>query len=215
MTQGHRFYQQDDALTIEMPATMFGTQTVVFTKDYIADDKKKIFYRDATEIYYTARQLTANFICTMNTYEFKISSVNQQIEIVVSTAFNIGNAERKDMWQKLVGIASHVIQPHIVENLTRRIFVNGESVDIYGLKLTRDGYSTGKFLFWGGDQVRWADACAPLTTWHAGKVIILGRRHSKDALWQIPVDTPNAVVLPDLMKACLNAASTGYVPVNL
>jgi len=203
---------QQNTLAIEVPHNIFGTKTIVFTQDYVTDGKRKIFYRDATKIYYYALRVTTNFIFISHSYDFKVGSADQEIDVSMSSEFNIGNAKRKEIWQKLVGIASQVIQPRVVENLLRRIFVNGEAVRIQDLELTREGYSRGK-LFGGREQVLWTDAkFAP--KFHVGNVIIWGDKHSKtdEYFHKIPMDTPNAVVVPELMKACVNAASRGYIP---
>ena len=206
-------HQQGDTLAIEIPralASVFGSWTLVFTRDHVTDGKRKIYYKDATKISYSAVMHTTNFIPDSQDYKFMVGSADQEIRVEMSSTLYIGNEKRKDLRQQLVAIALHVIQPRIIENLMRRIFVNGEAVRIDDIELTREGYSRGKLfnLFGGREQVLWADAKTVPTTLRAGKVIILGGRYTKtEGFWEIPLDIPNAVVLPELMKACVNAAS--------
>lgn len=208
-------YPQENEIAIEVP-NMFRTQKIVFASDHVADGTRKIFYRDAASIYYYALRVTTNFLFVSNSYDFKIGSADQQIDVSMNSELNIGNEKRKEIWQRLVGIASQVIQPRVVDNLLRRIFVNGETVSIGGLEFTREGYALGKFLFWGRQQVLWTEAnFAP--KFHNGNVIIWGGKDSNPNVRFHTIsiqNTPNAVVVPELMQACVHA-SKGYMPSSL
>jgi hypothetical protein len=210
----HGPHQQDNALTIEVPS-IFGKRTIVFTQEYVAEDKRKIYYKDVTKISYSALMHSINFVPGLQQYKFMVGSADQKIDVNIATTLYIGNAARKDIWQKLVGIALNVIQPRIVEKLTRRIFVDGEAARIDDIEFTREGYSRGK-LFGGREQILWADASF-VPTLDAGNVFIWGDKNSnpKVHFYKISVDEPNAVVVPELMKACVKAAAIGYVPMSL
>jgi hypothetical protein len=211
--EGVRMYiseQEGNTLAIEVPK-MFGEQTIVFTSDCVTDGERKIFYGDATELSYSALMHSTNFIPDSQTYKFMVASANQKIRVGMGTTLYIGNAKRKDVWQKLVAIALNVIQPKIIENLLRRIFIKGEAVRIDDIEFTRDGYSRGKF-FGGREQILWTDSVF-VPTLHAGNVIIWGKKNN-ERFCVISMTTPNAVVLPELVKACVNAVSRGYFPIS-
>jgi hypothetical protein len=200
----HSAYGPHNALLIEIPR-MLGRKTIVFTPDYVTDSERKIYYRDATKISYSAERNSVNFIPYGQYYSFIVGSADQEIRISMGTTLYIGNARREAIWQKLAGMASNAIQPHIIDKLMHRIFVNVEAVRIGGLELTRDGYSCRK-LFGGREHLRWTETMhAP--TMEDGRVNLWRNNKGRRALFTtIDMSTPNAVVLPALMKACANAA---------
>ena len=131
-------YEQDNTLAIEIPGTFAGG-TMTFKPDQVTYGGRKIYYKDATTVLYHAMRRSVNTV-PIPTYSFMVGSADQTISVSWGTTLYIGNEKKQDVWQRLAGIASHVIEPQIVEKMVRRIFVDGGTVHIGDLEFTREGY---------------------------------------------------------------------------
>jgi hypothetical protein len=149
---------------------------------------------------------SVNLVPISQSYSFMVGLDDQTIDISWGTTLYIGNDKKQEVWQKLAGIASHVILPQIVEKMVRRIFANGEAVRVGDIQFTWEGYSRGK-LFGGGEHVPWTDTIY-MPQFGAGNVTVWKNKNGKGVSFAtVPISTPNAVVLPDLIKACVNVVT--------
>lgn len=164
---------------------------------------RKIYYKDATTIAYHAMKRSVNFIPISQSYSFMVGSPGQTIDVSWGTTLYIGNQQKQDVWQKLAGVASHVIEPQIVQKMVHRIFVDGQTVRIGDLEFTREGYSRSK-TFGGREHVPWSDPIY-IPKFGAGNVTVWKNKAGKGvAFATIPMSSPNAVVLPEFIQACVN-----------
>ena len=192
-------------VAFEIPGT-FGGGTIVFKPDHVTYDRRKIYYKDATRLAYHAMRRSLNLVPISQSYSFMVGSDDHTIDISWGTTLYIGNNKKQDVWQKLAGIGAHVILPQIVKKMVRRIFVNGETVRVGAIEFTREGYSRGK-LFGGREHVPWTDTIY-VPQFGAGNVTVWKNKNGKGVSFAtVPMSTPNAVVLPDLIKACVNVAT--------
>lgn len=195
-------YEEANTLSIEIPGT-FGGGAIVFTPDHVIYNRRKIYYKDATRLAYHAMRRSVNLVPISQSYSFMVGSADQTIDISWGISLYIGNDNKQEVWQKLAGIASHVIVPQIVEKLVRRIFVDGETVQIGNIQFTREGYSRGK-LFGSREHVLWTDSIY-VQKFGAGNVTVWKNKNGKGVSFAaIPMFTANAVVLPKLVQACVN-----------
>ena len=181
--------EEKNTIAIDIPG-MFGGGTIIFKPDHVIYGGKRVNYADATQMAYHARMQSINFIPISQTYNFMLVSGSETISISWGTTLYIGNGKKNEVWQKLANIASHVAAPIIVEKLARRIF-GGETVSIGNVQFTKEGYSRGK-MFGSGSVTLWKDK--------DGKGV---------AFTTISMSTPNAVILPDLVKLCAEVVSNG------
>ncbi len=115
-------------------------------------------------------------------------------------------------WQKLVGIATQLIIPLIVTKYADKIFSGNGSVEIGGIRFDKKGYTKDKL--WGGtDSVSWADKIYT-PAFASGYVILYKEKDGKAVSFtNMLMGTPNAVVLPALVKECVNRAyALGLIP---
>jgi hypothetical protein len=196
---------QKNTVAIEIPGT-FGGGTIIFKNDHVTYDGRKILYKDATAISYYAISRSLNLVPYSQSYSYMVSSDNQTINLSFGTTLYIGNKTKKDAWGQLASISQHIIGPHIVEKLVRQIFADGNTVRIGGLEFTREGYSRGK-IFGGREHVSWKDPIY-IPKFGAGNVTVWKDKGGKGVSFEtLAMSVPNAVVLPELVKACLNASS--------
>ena len=194
-------FEQDNTLAIDIPGT-FGGGTIIFKPDHVTYNRRKIYYRDATRMAYHAIRQSVNLVPISQSYSFMVGSADQSIDISWGTTLYINNEKKQEIWQRLASIASHVIQPQIVEKMVRRI-VNGETVRIGSIEFNQQGYSRSK-LFGGREQVPWTDTIY-VPKFGAGDVTVWKDKNGKGVSFAtVPMSTPNAVVLPELVKACVN-----------
>lgn len=195
-------YEKDNTLAIEIPGT-FGGGTIIFKPDHVTYDGRKIYYKDATRLSYHAMRRSVNFIPISQSYSFMVGSPKQTIEISWGTTLYIGNEKKQDIWQKLANVSAQVIEPQVVEKLVHSIFADGEAVHIGDLEFTREGYSRSK-MFGRREKVPWTDPIY-IPKFGSGNVTFWKNKDGKDVLFAtIPMSTPNAVVLPKLVQACVN-----------
>lgn len=198
-------HERENTLAFEIPGT-FGGGTIIFKPDHVTYDGRKIYYKDATSLAYHAMRRSVNFVPVSQSYSFMIGSQNETINISWGGTLFIGNEKKQDVWRKLAGIASHVIEPQIVEKIVRRIFANGETIRIGDIEFTRTGYSRSK-LFGGREAVSWTETIY-IPQFASGNVTVWKEKNGKGVSFAtVPMSTPNAVVLPELVKACVQVVS--------
>lgn len=192
----------ENSIALEIPGT-FSSKPSVFKSRFVEYGNKKLFYKDITRISYHAVNSSINFIPTSQSYDFMIASDKEKISLSFSSVLYIGNKEKKDTWMKLIGLCEHLIEPLLVQQIVRRIFEKGETVVIGKVEFDKNGYSRSKF--WGGKEcVLWSDTIY-VPQFNEGNVILF---KNKDGVAKnfdsISMETPNAVVLSELLKACIN-----------
>ena len=192
-------HEQDNTIAIEIPG-MFGGRTIIFKPDHVIYGKKRINYVDATSMAYHARMQSINFVPISQTYNIMIGSGSQTISISWGTTLYIGNGKKQEVWQKIANITSHVITPTIVDKIARQIF-GGETVSIGDIQFTKEGYSRGK-MFGSRDEVYWSDVIYE-PKFGSGSVTVWKNKDGKGIPFgTVSMSTPNAVVLPELVKLC-------------
>lgn len=190
-----------NTLTLEIPGALNGGK-VIFKGDHVLYGNKKIFYRDAISISYGATNTSINLIPVSQSYSYTLATEEERIDLSFGTAFYIGNKKKRDVWTTLAGVSSQFIEPHIVESLIRRIFIDDEDVSIGGVTFNRKGYSQSRF-FGGVDAVSWADKIY-IPQLSSGNVLLWKERNGKSAVFAtLPMATSNAVIVPSLIKACV------------
>jgi hypothetical protein len=198
-------HEKDNTLAIEIPGT-FGGGTIIFKPHHVTYKGRTIYYKDASAISYHAVSQSFNFLPVSQSYSYMVASHKETIEVSFGTSFYIGNKEKKDVWGKLIGISQQVIQPQIVEKLVHRIFADGEAIKIGGVEFTKEGYSRSK-MFGGRETVSWNDTIF-IPRFASGNVTLWKNKNGKSASFEtIPMKTPNAVVLPELVQACYSVAT--------
>ncbi|MHB8667219.1 MAG: hypothetical protein ACYC7B_06840 [Burkholderiales bacterium] len=199
-------YEQDNTLAIEIPGT-FGGGTIIFKPDHVTYNGRKIYYKDASRISYHAISQSINLVPVSQSYSYMIGSPTETIEVSFGTTLYIGNKKKKDAWARLAGVSQHVIEPQIVKKLVHRIFADGETIAIGRVEFTRDGYSRSK-LFGGRETVSWSDKIF-IPQFASGNVILWKNKDGKAASFEsLSTKTPNAVVLPELVKECYALATS-------
>jgi len=199
-------HDAENTLALDIPGT-FGGGRVVFKNNYLTYDDRKIFYKDATSISYHSVSRSVNLIPVSQSYSYMVSTKNETISFSFGTTLYIGNDKKRDVWARLAGVSQKLIEPYIVEKLVRRIFENGETVQIGSLEFSREGYFRSK-MFGGREGVAWSDTIY-IPKLNAGNVIVWKDKSGKGVQFTaVPMSTPNAVVMPELVQACHNAVQS-------
>lgn len=181
-------------------AGMFGG-TIIFKDNFLEYRGKRIFYKDVKTVTYhsTATTTSVYFIPlgTSHSYNFSITSENENISISFSSKFE------EETYLKLIGFSKALVEPILVEKMILRIFDKGESLNIGGIEFTKEGYYRSKF-FGGKEWVMWSETIF-IPEYKAGQVILWKAEGDKGrSFMQIPMASPNAVILPELVTACAN-----------
>lgn len=193
--------EADSAITINIHG-LFSVGTAIFNKRCVEYDEKKLLYKDITEISYLATSHSVNFVPTGKSWDFYLGTDSQNISLSFGTSL-FGKKTEEGTFEKLIYVAKNLIEPVIVEKLMRRIFEKEETINIGGIELNKDGYCRSKF-FGGKEWVYWTDTVY-VPVYNAGQVALFKDKDGKGVSFSsIPMSTTNAVVLPELVKACAN-----------
>ncbi|MBP9781069.1 hypothetical protein KBC89_00245 [Candidatus Woesebacteria bacterium] len=198
----------ENSLAIEIPGT-FGGGTVIFTNNYLEYNNKRIFYKDASAVSYHAMNQSVNFIPISQSFSFMVASEKESISFSFGTTLYIGKKAKQDVWTKLIGLSEGLIEPHIVNNYIDKIFDRGETIEIGNVEFSKEGYSKTRTKFFGGKEtetVLWEDVMY-VPKFDSGQVILWKNKNGQGVEFeQIAMSIDNAVVLPELVKACIKRA---------
>lgn len=198
----------ESSLSIEVPGT-FGGGTVLFKNTYLEYNNKKIFYKDVTSISYHAMNQSINFIPVSQSFSFMVASDREKISFSFGTTLHIGKKAKQEVWGKLIAISEAVIEPHIIKKMIDQIFDRNEPVTIGGIEFSKLGYSRMKTKFFGKSEketVYWTDTVY-IPKFDSGQVALWKDKDGTGEVFTtIPMSTANAVVIPELVKACVNRA---------
>jgi len=196
----------DNSLAIEVPGT-FGGGTVIFKNTYLEYNNRRIFYKDATNISYHAQSQSINFIPVSQSFSYSVASPTETISFSFGTTLHIGKKAKQDVWVKLIGLSEGLIEPFIVKRMIDQIFDRGETITIGGVEFSKQGYSRTKTkLFGKGEKetVYWTDTIY-IPKFDSGMVVLWKDKDgSGQQFTTIAMSTPNAVVIPALVQACVN-----------
>jgi len=122
---------------------------------------------------------------------------------------HIGKKAKQDVWVKLIGLSEGLIEPHIIKRMIDQIFDREEPVTIGGVEFSKQGYSRTKTkLFGKGEKetVYWTDTIYT-PKFDSGMVVLWKDKDgSGHQFTTVAMSTPNAVVIPGLVQACINRA---------
>ncbi len=196
----------ENSVVIEVPGT-FKHTTAIFKNTFFEYNNKRIFYKDATSIAFDSTATTTRVygvpVSTSYSYRWSVNSEKENVSISLSASSEESKA--KEEWAKLVGLATNLIQPFIIKKLIEQIFDRGETVKFGEVEFTKKGYSKMKFRFFKENEklmVYWTDTIY-IPKFHQGQVVLWEDKDGKSSQFaMIPMSTPNAVILPDLIQAC-------------
>ncbi len=198
----------ENSLAIDVPGT-FGGGTVLFKNSYLEYNNKRIFYKDATAVSYHAMNQSINFIPISQSFSFMVASEKERISFSFGTTLHIGKKAKQDVWGKLIGLSGGLIEPHIVKRYVDQIFDRGEPIKIGNVEFSKEGYSKTRTKLFGGKEtetVLWTDTIY-IPKFDSGQVVLWKDKDGKGVLFeQIAMSVDNAVVLPELVQACINRA---------
>jgi len=165
-----------------------------FKNNFLEYENKKMSYHDIEEISYIATAHSINGIPTGTTYKFTLVSIDDEISL----------SPDEEEWSKLINISKQIIEPIIIQKIIKQIFEKNVNYAIGEVTFNKKGYSKKKF-FGGTDQVLWSDTIF-IPQFYEGQVILFKEKNEKGAQFAaIKMDEPNAVVLPELLQACVDA----------
>lgn len=198
----------ENSLAIEVPGT-FGGGTVLFKNSYLEYNNKRIFYKDATAVSYHAMNQSINFIPVSQSFSFTVASEKERISFSFGTTLHIGKKAKQEVWAKLIGLSGGLIEPHIVKKYVDQIFDRGVPIKIGNVEFSKEGYSKTRTKFFGGQEtetVLWTDTVY-IPKFDSGHVVLWKDKEGKGVVFeQIEMSTDNAVVIPELVQACINRA---------
>jgi len=200
---------EEKAIIIDTKNSIGGGEAI-FKKTYLEYNKKRIFYKDIQGISYQPSSLYFSGIPMQQWYSYVVNTPSEKIVISFNSHFHIGEKTNKEAWLKLVEISQKLIEPYIVSSLIEKIFGRGELVTIGEIEFSQQGYSRIKTkLFGKGDRetIYWTDMTT-IPKFISGMVVLWKNENGKVKQFSsIDTTIPNAVIIPELVRACYNRAS--------
>lgn len=196
----------ENSVVIEIPGT-FKSGTVIFKSTFFEYNNKRIFFKDVTGISFDSTATTSRVygVPVSTSYAYRWSVISEKENISISLSASSEESKQHESWIKLVGLASNLIGPLVVKRIIDQIFNRGETVKIGTIEFTKQGYSKMKFKFFGENEkitVYWTDTLY-IPKLYQGSVIMWEDKDGKSQQFEtIPMYTPNAVILPELVQAC-------------
>ena len=136
-----------------------------------------------------------------------VASQDETISFSFNTSLHIGEKAKKDIWVKLIGLSKSLIETHIVSKMVDLIFDRGETVKIGSVTFSKEGYSHVKTKLFGKGEtetVYWSDHLYT-PKFQSGMVILWQDKNGTSHQFStVSMSTPNAVVIPELLQACVN-----------
>lgn len=202
----------ENVVAVEIPAFV-GSNFIIFKNTYLEYKNKRVFYKDILNVSYgsTATTSTVYGVPLTTSYEYNWSIASAQENISLSLSASKEESKAKEGWTKLIALASNLIEPVIVKNMTERIFDRGETVQIGEVEFSKQGYSKMKFKMFGKNEkltVYWSDTIY-IPKLQQGLVYMWEDKDGTSAQFaQISMSVPNAVILPELVQACYDRRET-------
>jgi hypothetical protein len=187
-------------VSIRLPG-IFSKKYAEFKPRFVEYEGKQMFYKDITHISYNG--IRRNY---STTYYFTIYANESQLSLTFSD---------EETYRKIIGLAYQMIIPVIVKRYVDRIFEKDDVITIGGVEFNKKGYTKSKF--WGGiDSVSWKETIY-IPKLYAGYVYLYKENEGRaKGFANIPMTTPNAVILPVLLKECVNRAfALGLIPAKI
>ena len=193
---------RENTLVIRVPGSR-GGDPVVVKPDHLRRGETTIYFKDATVLTFHSTRRSVNGIPKSVDYAFFLQSAAASVNLHWTAG--VLDKDSEDAWGKMVNIGANLAAPHIVERYVRLIFSEMQTVTIGKVEFTRDGCSRRK-LFGGRDNVFWKDKIW-IPELRAGNVVIWKDKNGKGLPFStVPMSTTNAVVIPELVQACVKAA---------
>lgn len=172
-------------------SSFLSTKYAEFMPRFVEYERQKIFYKEVTQLSYNG--IKSNY---STTYYFTVGTDDSQISISFSDL---------ETYKKLIWLSSQLIIPIIVKRYVDNIFEKNGVVTIGDIKFSKKGYTRSKF--WGGtDSVFWKETIY-IPQFFGGNIVLYKQIDGKPKSFAtIQMATRNAVVLPELLKECINRA---------
>lgn len=189
---------EENSIAIRIPGILGGC-AILFKNTYLEYDNKRIFYKDIVSITYHSESQSSH-----QSFSYMVTSETVNISFSFSALLHIGTESKKEIWIKLIQFSEGLIEPQIIKKLTDQIFVHEKSVIIGVIHFSKQGYTQVRTkLFGSGEKgtVYWTDAIY-IPKFDAGRVVLWDAKGEPYS--DVPMSIPNAVLIPELMKACVN-----------
>lgn len=171
---------------------IFSTKSAEFKPRYVDYEGKRIYYKDVDWITYNG--VRSNY---STTYYFTISAGVTSISLSFSEL---------QTWKNVIGLSTQLIFPVIIKRYIESIFEEDTPITIGEVEISKEGYSRKKF-FGGTDSVSWKERIFTPQLYSGNVILYKENEAGRGRVFSsIPMTTSNAVVLPMLIKECVNKA---------
>jgi tetratricopeptide (TPR) repeat protein len=171
---------------------IFSTKSAEFKPRYVDYEGKRIYYKDVNWITYNG--VRSNY---STTYYFTVSAGETSISLSFSEL---------QTWQNVIWLSTQLIIPIIVKRYIDSIFDEDTPITIGEVEISKQGYSRRKF-FGGTDSVSWKERIFKPQLFSGNVILYKENEAGRGSIFSsIPMTTANAVVLPMLIRECVNKA---------
>jgi len=191
--------QTNDYFDIEIPGAS-GSKIVRFTDSAMSCEGTTINYDDIEGISCKQIYHSLNLVPTHQEFSFTFHGSDKNIHLSFGTTLHIGAKSRKEIFFKLYALSKQILSPIIVSKLAKRILDEGETINIGGVNFNKHGYYKKKF-FGGEEWVHWTENIGEPSIESGSIVLYKSATDKYKHFASIPLQTMNALVVPDLVVA--------------
>lgn len=173
---------------------------LIVKRDSISYKGKKIYYKDVTGVAYHTLRSSTYFVPTNQSYEFKVKTDNDEVNVSFSSFLMMGNDERMDLFSQLINATHIFIENLVIKKIMHQIFDQKKRLEIGSVTFSHEGFYRKKF--WGNEleTVLWTDTVYK-AHFESGNVCLLKDRDGAPEIFEtIPLSTYNSVFIPKLIE---------------
>lgn len=186
--------------TIDIPI-IGGTVPFIVGSESLTFREEEMLYEDMEGISCSQVYHSTNLIPTHQEFSFTFRDHEKSIQISFGTTMHIGAKNRKEVFLRLYALSKEFFVPIIVRKIVKKIFKDGETIQIGSVYLNEKGFFKKKFFGFGEDEwVYWTDSIGE-PGMESGNVILYKANEDKyNHFAGIPLSSENALAVPDLVS---------------
>ena len=162
-------------------------------------------FAEVTSVAYMRLVTVGTATVTNLTRRFKLEQPGKKIEVKLDGA-KVQAEERQGLWEQLVDIAKREIEPRLRAEALEWLR-DGKVIEVERLQLSRDGFRWRGRL--GVKEFAWSDFAGTSLRRALVKIEARTPKGATKTIGDLGTETPNAVLIPELMASCAREFGAG------
>jgi hypothetical protein len=183
----------------------FRKRSIIFESNRLTYREKTLYYTDVTEIAFQSSCVYYNGVPDSPTYRYIVCTGSDRINFSFGNGFYLWNESAKEAFSIIADLSQQKISPSIIDKLLDRIFHYRETLQIGDLHIDSQGYFVKRILG-GTAKVGWSEPVYTPAFGYGEVLVWQSKKDKRVKLTAISMLEGNAVLLPELIPACISVA---------